>query len=175
MSAPTISFTMLTSLHDEDFVVAAYELLLGRPVDDAGIAYYLGRLRAGYSKLSILQQIRSSSEFRHPTLPVTGLSKALKRYRTSQIPMIGLLFRKWWKLEGEGVEERYQRMMINEIAIIRQQLQQGIAQASAITAIRASQMQHDSNAPQRRSGGDQLAPEAREMFDRLVSQEGIRS
>ena len=165
---------MLTSLHDEDFVVAAYELLLGRSADEAGTAYYMGRLRAGYSKLSILQQLRSSSEFQHPTLPVTGLNKALKRYRASQIPVIGWLFRKWWKLEGESVGERYQRVMINELALIRRQLQQGIAQASAIASIRTSQMQRDSNAPHRRPSGEHLAPEAREMFDRLVSQEGIR-
>ncbi len=175
MSTPTLSFAMLISLHDEDFVTAAYALLLGRPADEAGTNYYLGRLRAGYSKLSILQQLRGSSEFQYPTQSVTGLNKALKRYRISQIPLIGWLFRKWWNIEGEGVEERYQRVIINELASIRQQLQQGIAQSAAITAIRTNQMQRDSNSIHRRPSGEHLAPDAREIFERLVSQEGIRN
>lgn len=169
MNAVTvISVTTLTGLYDEDFILAAYELLLGRPVDEAGAIYYLGRLRAGYSKLSILQQLRASPEAQQHAHGILGLDKVLDRYRLSQRAIVGTLFRRWWKLEADGPAERLQRIMINELACIRQQLQEGIAQAVTIAAMRNS---HGYRQPDhgKRKIAEQLTPKAREMFDRLVS------
>ena len=52
----------LLSYHDRHFVCCAYRTLLGREPDPDGLNYYLNRLRAGYSKIRILQQLRHSSE-----------------------------------------------------------------------------------------------------------------
>jgi hypothetical protein len=161
---------MLTSLHDEDFITASYEMLLGRPADDSGTAYYLARLRTGYSKLSILQQLLSSAESQHRSHNILGLDKMLARYRLSQRPVIGVLFRRWWNLEGESVQEHFQRMMINELACIRQQLQQGVAQATVIASSRTSQAYREpARVPGNSAFVEQLSPKARAIFDSLVA------
>lgn len=160
----------LVCLHDEAFIQAAYESLLGRPADEAGLAYYLARLRTGYSKLSILRQLRSSEESRQYAHGIADLDKVLARYWLGQLPLVGWAFRGWWKLEGESAAERSQRIMINELFCLRQQLQEDIAQAAALASMRTVHT-HDNvdQGRHRRQIVEQLSPQARQIFDRLVS------
>lgn len=173
MNANTPSLARLLSLQNEEFVEAAYEAVLGRDPDTEGHAYYLARLRSGYSKLSVLFQLRGSGESRHrPDVP--GLSRTLARYRLGRLPLIGWLFRRLLRVEGETVPERLQRMIISELAGLRAD----ISNRSVVTATSASQTQRAGQsgprapaASERRRNlvAEQLSPRAREIFDRLVS------
>lgn len=52
----------LLSYHDQPFVLCAFRTLLSRDPDPEGLNYYLGRVRAGHSKIHILGQLRRSPE-----------------------------------------------------------------------------------------------------------------
>jgi hypothetical protein len=63
-------------LHDEDFVRAAYRGLLQREPDPGGFENYLGSLRSGTAKLTILGCIRYSAEGKKTNVHVSGLGRA---------------------------------------------------------------------------------------------------
>ncbi len=52
----------LLEIDGAEFVKATYSALLNRPVDATGMAYYLGRLRAGHGKAKVIIQIAQSKE-----------------------------------------------------------------------------------------------------------------
>ncbi|NUY35335.1 FkbM family methyltransferase [Paraburkholderia sp. JPY303] len=63
----------LLDIDDTEFVNATYRALLNRPADATGLAYYLGRLRAGYGKAKVIVQIASSKEARVIRADIPGL------------------------------------------------------------------------------------------------------
>lgn len=65
----------LLRLNDTTFVIGVYQALLGRSPDPEGMHYYLGRLRAGYSKSSIVVQIADSNEARALATNLPGLDE----------------------------------------------------------------------------------------------------
>ena len=71
------SVAELLSREDEDFVRCAYLTFFRRPPDPAGLGNYLGRLRAGESKLQIARELRLSPE---------GITRPIL------LPDLGLLF-----------------------------------------------------------------------------------
>lgn len=166
-----MSLAGLLSLQNEDFVEAAYEAVLGRDSDPVGRAYYIARLRTGYSKLSVLHQLRGSGEPQHgPATP--GLSRALFRYRLGRLPLIGWIFRKLFRVEGESVKERLQRSIISEIAGLRTEIaSRSFASSSAQPQRSAQPAPRNPAATERRRNlvAEQLSPRAKEIFDRLVS------
>lgn len=115
------TYSELLALDGREFVNAAYWLVIERAPDEAGLAYYVSRLRIGYSKFSILSQLGTSNEARSWDA-VPGLSKAMRRYRSGQWPLLGYMFRKLWRVEGESLDERRQRAMISNLAEVRNQL-----------------------------------------------------
>ena len=62
---------------DREFINVAYRTLLGRAPDSNGMNYYLGRLRMGYGKASIIVQLANSSEER-PHGNIKGLVNLIK-------------------------------------------------------------------------------------------------
>lgn len=86
------SLDELLALYDEDFVNAAYQLLLKRNPDAEGLQYYLNRIRKGINKIDILGQFRASSEGRNISEPLAGLDSAICKYKRSQWPIVGGLF-----------------------------------------------------------------------------------
>jgi Domain of unknown function (DUF4214) len=172
MNVKTTSLVGLLSLHDDEFVDAAYLAVLGRDPDAEGRAYYLARVRTGYSKLSVLNQLRASGE-PHNGANVRGLSSGLRRYRLGRLPLLGWLFRKLLRVEGETVAERLQRTLISELAALRHDL----ATRPDAPGVPASPAARAGTAPQRSAMteqrrnlvAEQLSPRAREIFDRLVS------
>lgn len=99
-TSPASTLEELLGLHDRHFVDCAYKTLLGRPTDPDGLAYYLGRLRAGFPKIGLLAQLRLSTEGRGHTANVAGLDKAIQQYRRGQLPVVGWLLR--WLESTEG-------------------------------------------------------------------------
>jgi hypothetical protein len=81
------------TLHDQDFVGAAYRGLLERDADPAGCAHYLDSLRAGrLSKVEILGRLRYSPEGRQKKVPVKGLLLAFLAQRAYRVPIVGGIF-----------------------------------------------------------------------------------
>lgn len=66
----------LFSLDSRAFIVAAYVNLLEREPDEHGLAYYLGRLSVGYSKVDIIVQLAKSPECR-PHGEIDGLVRLI--------------------------------------------------------------------------------------------------
>ncbi|WP_293034408.1 FkbM family methyltransferase [Paraburkholderia sp.] len=71
----------ILELHDTEFLDAVYQILLGRAPDEEGGRYYLGRLRAGYGKATVIMQIGRSDEARAHNSNLRGLRKLIKEQR----------------------------------------------------------------------------------------------
>lgn len=82
---------MLMAYHDRQFVELAYQLILGRPADDSGLAHHLQDLRSGESRREIAFRIATSEE-----ASAKGFDRRLfddyRRWRRlERIPVIGAL------------------------------------------------------------------------------------
>lgn len=125
---PITSVPRLLEPHDRQFIHAAYQAVLGRAPDAEGEAYYLGRLRTGVHKLTILKQLRRSAEGREFIPGVAGLDRAIRRYRWATLPLIGAMLRVFGGPAGNSATHRQLRVLENEIGRI-QSSQEGLAQA----------------------------------------------
>ncbi len=103
----------ILSLYDEDFVNAAYQLLLKRNPDPEGFQYYLGRIRKGISKLDILGELRNSSEGQKHPEPFANLDSSIQKYRRSKWPIIGR-----WFVDYAQENQRKLQMVENQLHII---------------------------------------------------------
>jgi FkbM family methyltransferase len=126
------SVAQLLALHDRRFINAAYCSLLGRAPDGEGEAYYLGRLRAGVHKLAILKQIRHSAEGRAFVSAVAGLDRAIDRYRWAMLPLLGIVLRFVWRIDGNGPIHRGLRAITNDLARLRSELAGRLAEYAAL-------------------------------------------
>jgi hypothetical protein len=78
------SLDQLMLLHDEAFVDAAFRVLFKRPADESGLGYYADRLRRGFCRISVLDQLTRSSEVRPDWQGFPGLFASIKRFRKSR-------------------------------------------------------------------------------------------
>jgi len=79
---------------DEKFVKVAYNYILRRDPDQAGLANYLQLLRSGkLGKVCILGALRFSQEGEIHGATIKGLDKAYKLSRIFQLPVIGYVLR----------------------------------------------------------------------------------
>ncbi len=110
-------FPVAASMHemlayeDDAFVDCAYKTLLGRAPDTAGAAYYLGRLRAGYSRTSVIEGLARSAEARLRQAAPAGLRSLCLRYQLCRV----LLHARWaaWllRVESDRAAERQRRQL----------------------------------------------------------------
>ncbi|AOI44994.1 FkbM family methyltransferase [Burkholderia oklahomensis] len=77
------------SLHDKNFVRAAYLALLQREPDEYGERHYLNRVRSGVSKVVILADIQNSKEARRRGVKIAHLKSAVFVNKLFGIPVIG--------------------------------------------------------------------------------------
>jgi glycosyltransferase involved in cell wall biosynthesis len=84
----------LLDYHDEAFVYVAYRTLLRRSPDAEGMAYYARRLRRGFGRLEVLEQICRSKEAQQLAVKLPGLEDALRRNKWLKLPIIGAILRK---------------------------------------------------------------------------------
>jgi len=112
------SLAELLSWHDTDFVRCAYVTVLGRQPDPSGEAYYIGRIRLGFSKMSVLMQLRRSEEGRNHDPGIAGFDRALRRHDLSNLPIVGRLFRKGAVDGGDSINERQLRMIANMVGVV---------------------------------------------------------
>jgi FkbM family methyltransferase len=93
--APSAAATLdeLLAYDDREFVCCAYRTLLDREPDAEGMRYYLFRVRKGIAKLHILKQLRTSPECEGRVIDLPGLDRAIQRYQSGRIPLVGWMFR----------------------------------------------------------------------------------
>ena len=84
----------LLGFHDEAFVRNAYEVILKREADDAGLVGFLNNLRSGrYSKLDILSSLRFSPEGENANVQIEGLGKLSVLRKAYRLPVAGYFLR----------------------------------------------------------------------------------
>jgi Domain of unknown function (DUF4214) len=115
-STPANSLNELLAWHDQQFVICAYQTLFGREPDPEGLAYYLGRLRSGFSKIQMLAQLRLSKEGRARATTLPKLDGAIRQYQRGQYPLIGRLFRQFD--DGNGSESIHRKLRTIENQIL---------------------------------------------------------
>ncbi len=114
----------LISLHDQDFVQSAYQILLGRAPDPEGLHYYLTRIRKGISKEEILAQLGQSSECKSRKVKIAGLNKLINRHRRLKTPFLGIFFRLLGPKKIERDIQQYLHAIVNKLYEQDVQLQQ---------------------------------------------------
>jgi hypothetical protein len=78
--APRIrSIDDLLELDGEPFLQAAYITILGRPADEAGLAFYLHKLQRGVPKKTIAVDLAVSSEGKYAHTELAGLDQLVRR------------------------------------------------------------------------------------------------
>ncbi|WHO40197.1 DUF4214 domain-containing protein [Sphingobium sp. AP49] len=100
---PAQSLQAITAVDGDIFVRWAYITLLGRPADEAGLAFYLRRMREGKTKVSILKQLRRSPEGRAFGAHLPGLEGAIRRAMLERAPLIGPVYQ---RLRGGAEQPR---------------------------------------------------------------------
>jgi O-antigen chain-terminating methyltransferase len=84
------SIKSFLDFHDHDFIVNAYQGILGRSPDSDGYHSYLNRLRQGnLTKIEILGRLRFSSEGRSKGVKVKGLLRPFAFQSSYRIPVLG--------------------------------------------------------------------------------------
>jgi Domain of unknown function (DUF4214) len=106
----------LLRLNDATFITGVYQALLGRSPDPAGMHYYLGRLRAGHSKSSILVQIADSNEARALAIDLPGLDELSLNQKKSSHWF-------WGTFSRSHRIERQTYLLENELAHLAEQCQ----------------------------------------------------
>lgn len=121
------SINDLMELYDAAFVEAAYHAMLRRGADPSGKEYYLRRLRAGYGRIAVLDQMSKGDEANPRWEEVSGLRRVLHRYRAARRSLGGW----WWLLTDAevGRSRRFRRVrtLNNAVGRLRQETVQALA------------------------------------------------
>jgi FkbM family methyltransferase len=145
---PASNLLQLLALHDQAFIHAAYQKLLGRHSDPEGLAYYLGRLRSGVSKIHILAQLRLSPESKVHTVTIPGLDDAVSLHRFLRLPVLGAILRiLGWHDVGDQTQQKLNaaenklHLFMGENNLRLNQIEQTITALNGLI-VRQAQMQH---------------------------------
>ena len=112
----------LLALDGEEFVDGAYRTLLKRAADQSGRAHFIGRLRAGDGKVSVLAAIAASPEAQAMRTSIEGIGYLLQQHaqnKKSKKNDFGRLEREFHRLEfniGETnrkIQHRLEELQIN--------------------------------------------------------------
>lgn len=111
------------SLHDRNFVSAAYTAILHRSPDADGERHYLQQVRAGESKARLLDQILRSAEARKHRTVIHGLATHLRITRMCELPVLGRVFSAVLFLANVGAHLRDLRVLENHVIRIAEEAQ----------------------------------------------------
>ena len=112
---PAESLAVLMAQCGASFVECAYISLLKRRPDESELYRQVARLRAGDSKLQVLEELAASSQAAAAVRQLTGLSDALGRRRRARLPLVGAWVR---GTEGDSPVERRARASEERIAAL---------------------------------------------------------
>ena len=105
------SLDELFSLHDEAFVDGVYKTVLARTPDFQGMAHYVGRLREGHSRSSVLYELSMSSEGRARNVRLPGLSRLQRFHPLGKVPLLGWLLAGLTGVEADTPAARRRRLL----------------------------------------------------------------
>lgn len=120
----------LISLHDQDFVQSAYQILLDRAPDPEGLHYYLARIRKGISKEEIVAQLGQSSECKSRKVKIAGLNKLIKHHRRLKTPFLGMFLRLLGPKKVERDIQQKLRVIENKLYAQNVQVQKRFSEMS---------------------------------------------
>ncbi|WP_158747353.1 bifunctional 2-polyprenyl-6-hydroxyphenol methylase/3-demethylubiquinol 3-O-methyltransferase UbiG [Acidisphaera sp. L21] len=83
----------LLALEGMPFMEAAYATTLGRPPDEAGIAYITAELLKGRSKVELLGELEASAEGKRSGRVIAGLRRRYLVHRVYRVPVVGPVIR----------------------------------------------------------------------------------
>jgi glycosyltransferase involved in cell wall biosynthesis len=118
----TTRLSDLMKRHDSEFVRCAYLTLVKREPDEAGMAFYLERLRDGAAKVQILSEMDRSAEARSAGVRVPGLDRAIFYRRLVTLPFIGRLIGWLLDIEGNNTAQVRLRSIEQQLHALRKQL-----------------------------------------------------
>ena len=133
-ATPTLNLNHLLELNDVAFVEAAYQVLLSRSPDPAGLEYYVNRLRLGHAKNAVVAQIAMSSETGNTPQDLEGLTELKVRHQKSRHWL-------WRFLERTTRIERQANRLENELGRLTQLGAQRAEQRHAETMNQLNLMQ----------------------------------
>jgi len=99
----------LMRLEGDGFIVAAYEALLHRRPDPAGLENFRWRLRDGVSRQVILEEIARSDEGRSVNADLPGLGRLFMVGRLARLPVIGRHLARAFGVEADAPADRRMR------------------------------------------------------------------
>jgi len=80
----------LLELHDREFIISAYRIILNREPDSEGATYYLQAIRSGkLSKIEVLGRLRYSAEGRSEGTKICGLMARFGFKLLTKLPIVG--------------------------------------------------------------------------------------
>ena len=132
------SLSELLLWHDVDFVRCAYVSVLGRQPDAEGETRYTRRLRAGRSKMEILQHLRRSPEAKDHDPGISGFDRALKLAAWSRRRVLGLPLRLFAAHDSDGPADRRNRVLLN---VLERNNDQIMAIADQLHSLRTEELQ----------------------------------
>ncbi|WP_347880459.1 DUF4214 domain-containing protein [Burkholderia sp. BCC0801] len=112
------------SLHDRNFVRAAYLALLKREPDEYGEQHYLNRVRAGVSKILILADIQKSKEAQRHGVKISHLKGAIIANKLFNVPVIGAVVQGMLFFFGVGRHLKDLRALENHLVRMGAEMQQ---------------------------------------------------
>lgn len=130
-----ISVIELLDMHDTKFVEKTYEVIFNRQPDPGGLTYYVGRLRTGYSKISVLDQFSKSPEAGMAQVTVSGLREKLNEYRSARRSIWGLWARRYHPVFGMAPRLRSARALENAVGRGREDMLTACQRLSAESEI----------------------------------------
>lgn len=139
---PVYDIQSLISLSGMSFVECSYITLLGRLPDPQGAQYYRLRLESGWTKASIIRQLRSSHEGRRYNAKVDGLNQMVARYQRISLPLIGWIFRAIYNEESDSTVERTMRRVSNLVEEISYRIDEIITINKCGAAVNSEPMNH---------------------------------
>lgn len=116
--------THIQDLLEQDdlrFVVCAYETILRRSPDVAGLNHYLELLRSGASKMRIVSSLWHSPERPKGVPSLGGVRGAILRYHVANSRLLGWLCRPLLRLEADTPLERRVRAIENTVMRMAQE------------------------------------------------------
>jgi len=102
----------LLRLYDTEFLAGAYETLLGRPLDAAGVRSYLTRLREGHDRESFIYALATSPEGVRFQSDLDGLPQFLNLQRRLQTSRLAIALRVVYRLRRQQLQANRLENMI---------------------------------------------------------------
>jgi len=134
--------TMILDNQGTDFIVCAYLTILRRRPDPSGLAFYLGRLRAGISKVQILGELYSSEEAKASGVSLLWLRRAIRRRKLTHLPLIGFVLRLFLDVEADSIMGKRLRIIEQQAHLISEQSALRFAQLEKHIVVELTRLSH---------------------------------